>query len=141
MSEQRVLKFRAWVNVPNANTMLENIDLKEVWESGRAYEDYGTSRYEAENISGIKWTFNDLIFMQYTGLKDVSGKEIYEGDILSMENCTAKVVFWEVPPAFGLDYYHNEDEWCSDWNLADDSERMEIIGNIYEHAHLLEREA
>jgi YopX protein. len=78
--------------------------------------------------------------MQYTGLKDVAGKDIYEGDILGMENATAKVVFWNKPPEFGLDFSHNEGEWCEDWNLSDDHDRMEIIGNIYEHPELLREE-
>ena len=79
----------------------------------------------------------DLI--EYTGLKDVAGKEIYECDILGIENASAKVVYWELPPEFGLDFSHNEDEWCEDWNLCDDHARMEIIGNIYENPELLEQ--
>jgi uncharacterized phage protein (TIGR01671 family) len=82
---------------------------------------------------------NEVELLQYTGLKDCAGKEIYEGDILGMENATAKVVFWGRPPEFGLDFSHNEDEWCEDWNLTDDCEAMEIIGNIYEHPELLNR--
>jgi hypothetical protein len=72
--------------------------------------------------------------MQYIGLKDVAGKEIYEGDIISMENASAQVVY--DPPAFILDYSHNESEWCDDWDLSD-CHRMEIIGNIYENPELL----
>ena len=39
---------------------------------------------------------------------------------------------------FGLHFYHNEEKWCEDWNLSDDSHRMTIIGTIYEHPHLLQ---
>jgi uncharacterized phage protein (TIGR01671 family) len=81
---------------------------------------------------------HEVELMQYTGLRDVAGKKIFEGDILGMENATAKVVFWERPPEFGLDFHHNEDEWCEDWNLSDDHDRMEIIGNVWEHPELLE---
>jgi len=81
---------------------------------------------------------SEVELMQYTGLRDVAGKKIFEGDILGMENATAKVVFWERPPEFGLDFHHNEDEWCEDWNLSDDHDRMEIIGNVWETPELLE---
>ena len=82
-------------------------------------------------------TTKDVELRQFTGLKDRNGNKIFEGDILKMGDATAKVVFWGKPPEFGLDFYHNEDAWCEDWNLSDDSTRMEIVGNIYEHLELM----
>ena len=82
-----------------------------------------------------------IIFNEYTGLRDLHGKEIAEGDIVRMEDATAQVVFWERPPEFGLDFSHNEDLWCEDWNITDDSDRMEVIGNIYENPELVAKEA
>jgi uncharacterized phage protein (TIGR01671 family) len=81
----------------------------------------------------------DIELIQYTGLKDKNDRKIFEGDIIGIKDATAKVVFWERPPEFGLDFSHNEDKWCEDWNLSDDGERMEIIGNVYEHPELLEQ--
>ncbi len=78
---------------------------------------------------GERWTV--IGKDQYIGHQDEAGEDIYEGDILKIEDATAKVVFWEGPPHFGLDFYHNEDKWCEDWNLTDDSDRMKVIGNIY----------
>ena len=106
------------------------------WDSKKQCMDYGSN--------SLVFDYYDMVepacIMQYTGLKDVAGKEIYEGDILGIENATAKVVFWEVPPEFGLDHQHNSHEWCDDWSLADDHFRMEIIGNAYEHPNLLKED-
>lgn len=74
---------------------------------------------------------NDLEVMQYIGHHDSNGNDICEGDIVKMGDTTATVVYWGDPPEFDLDP-HDEDKWCDDWNLSDDSYRMTIIGNIYE---------
>ena len=76
------------------------------------------------------------ILMQYTGLKDKNGKEIYEGDIVNAwyeedggynSKDKGEVVYrWQdsmfaLKPAFPLSQYH----------------KFEIIGNIYENKELL----
>jgi uncharacterized phage protein (TIGR01671 family) len=113
----RSIKFRAW-------------DGKEFLPLAREVafiDDNGNLRSRIEGV----------VFSQFTGLLDKHGNEVYEGDIVEIEDATAKVVFWERPPEFGLDYYHNEGKWCEDWNLSYDNNRMEVIGNIWENPDLV----
>lgn len=87
------------------------------------------------------WPWDDIELMQWIGLCDAHDTDLYEGDIVQLqEDATAKIVFWGRPPEFGLDFYHNQEKWCEDWNLNDDCYCMDIIGNIWENSDLLPQE-
>lgn len=73
--------------------------------------------------------------MQYTGLKDKNGKEIYEGDILDYgESGKYKVVFSK--STFKIQKVNNSK---GDLYLLEDCwfDESEVIGNIYENPELL----
>lgn len=96
---------------------------------------------------------DDFHLMQYTGLKDKNGKEIYEGDVLSdREDGKAGVIWhggaWKLSswtPDFHTYSIDDKGEevwpvaWEEDLQLLDDSPlwNCEVIGNIYENPELL----
>lgn len=71
----------------------------------------------------------DYPHMQFTGLKDKNGKEIYEGDILAKENVRAR---YEVIFHKGV-FCH---EMMGAYHIFSGKE-VEVIGNIYENPELL----
>jgi uncharacterized phage protein (TIGR01671 family) len=86
------------------------------------------------------------IFMQYTGLKDKNGKEIYEGDILSTSNNDPEYDLWDAKDFGAVAVYWDGIGWNSkpwSFDLDDDNESIyaikfiSIIGNIYENPELL----
>jgi len=85
--------------------------------------------------------FVDCVLMQYTGLKDKNGKEIYEGDIVHVTDFfhgDAKVYKGVVKFVGG--YYQIEGQDIRNaplgWIISSDD--LEVIGNIYENPELLE---
>jgi hypothetical protein len=86
----------------------------------------------------------DLVMMQFTGLKDKNGKEIYEGDIITNET---EIVVSE----YGVLDYTGEfqktkcsvtynSHFCM-FNLTEDVHhgKFEVIGNIYKNPELLNK--
>lgn len=68
---------------------------------------------------------NEYSIMQYTGLKDKNGKEIYEGDLLKVNdvNTVMEVKWYDDSAGFNLAYLNKN--------------TCEVIGNIHENPELI----
>lgn len=94
----------------------------------------------AFEFSGSQYQRKNLVILQYTGLKDKHGKDIYEGDIVSgiclNDGPQICVVGFDT---FGIFYTKIKFYPCEEWDnvamLA--QEHNEIVGNIFENSELL----
>lgn len=123
----REIKFRVWDK--ESESMLQDVS---TW----------TDDYTDMLNTTINYIKNEgeCELMQYTGLKDKNGVEIYESDLLDIEEYgKAKVIF--IDGAFMAEWLH-EDCYSMElsqitWKNRNKKDLFEVIGNIYENKELL----
>ena len=121
----REIKFRAWIKELNEIREVEYINF---WKKMISFPNKFCKEYY------LNADFDEIELMQYTGLKDIRGKEIYEGDIVTLHNSRYKVIFNTEEARYVL----RDDEF--EMNIPftnNNNERMEVLGNVYENPELL----
>ena len=111
----REIKFRAWL--PEIKKMTYPMTI-------------------AELVGGHATSGTTPVWLQFTGLKDKKGKEIYEGDIVERISRRCQVIWfdsslfagWDLKPLNADGNPPSEQSLWLDWT---------IIGNIHENPDLL----
>lgn len=118
----RTIKFRAWDR--EEKTMID----ADSWYFSEEFEPF---------IDSVEKCMRQFDLMQFTGLQDKNGTEIYEGDIIQWlyplkskeeyaKNPYKQVVVQWIKRLAGFNSFNNEEG--------------EVIGNIYQHPDLLKKE-
>lgn len=146
----RTIKFRAWDS--DKKQMIDSVGFTDS-DTGRLWQREVAMVDDYKNLNSTNW-----IPMQFTGLLDKNGKEIYEGDILlvpdedvvpvtdegqgPIEPCDHIVPVEFRNGEFGFEVPKTDDGetgWhsFSMWNEYTDIKDIQVIGNIYENPELL----
>lgn len=127
----RPIKFRMWGSLFGEKPEMQEVD-------SYLWEEYGTCGLDFAACLPRE----ECVLMQFIGLLDMDGKEIYEGDIVKMDYEGGEKIFsigWEkyecqfvlLPANF---------KSAMGWNIGSIWTDIRVIGNIYENRELLKTE-
>lgn len=143
----REIKFRAWDSDKKEMIYLEDNTTRNnsVMECQIVFDELGhyvSVRYYGED----SWfEIKNTKLMQYTGLKDKNGKEIFEGDIVKDKSFIGVIEYRDNIASFIVKINDSTLE-CLHWSPLNEGninrpanlEYTEVIGNIYDNPELLE---
>ena len=136
----REIKFRVWCKQTEEMHAVERLgfDNGELWYIEDEDRDTEPPYFQDRN---------DSVLMQYTGLKDKNGKEIFEGDIVTYNNFNSlrtgghaedKIIVGKVVFDFGMWIVESIDYNQDLYEARVNDEEILVIGNIYGNPELLQ---
>lgn len=141
----RDIKFRVWS------------ESRKKWLNECMFDMELKGAYDFSSDSSMRYNYKtDVIIEQFTGLKDVNGMEIYDGDIVQVSGndgyyVTAKVVyecgaFWFYAKNISLVFNEDCDNmvmlssmYIEDGDGGDSLDMVGVVGNIHQNPELLEK--
>lgn len=142
---QRPIKFRVW------NTVLKEMlpfvgELSFVDGKLRSLKAGKTNDWVKDGRTNVeREDLDKVVLMQFTGLHDKNGKEIWEGDVVRYPSGEVASVYWSevregVMPCYALEPVYREsfDDSFAPALDHDTYHRLEVIGNIYENPEFIQ---
>lgn len=130
--ENRELKFRIWNKIDKVMLKERQADLL-LFIGGGLFSRFDKEIQDPE----------DYVIQQFTGILDKNNKEIYEGDICTIEvegfdGCQGKIIRSKIKNEVRIVEFMN----CGSWNISQCGWGFcvyvyEIIGNIFENPELI----
>lgn len=121
-----MIKFRVWSKDLSKYRKLDDVNNDQ--GLGMFFE---VQNGIGSNVTSICYSINDVV-EQFTGLTDVNGKDIYEGDVLENRKYRSIVKF--ASGKFLADLI----ETIQTFDLIGETHGSKVIGNVHENAELLE---
>ena len=115
----REIKFKIWIE--EKKEMLEDFEIYDICLINKCAE----------------FVFGKAKFLQYTGLKDKIGKEIYEGDVIRGGDTTYFVEWDEYHFRFSIKGKPDGFSHYQAISMASQINKVKVIGNIYENTNLV----